>query len=144
MDEAIEILLVEDNPGDVRLIIEVLKNCKIQNKIEVVCDGEEALNYLHKKEKYQNNSTPDLILLDLNLPKKDGREVLRDLKKDEHLKKIPVVILTSLTDKSAILESYNNHANCFISKPVGLDEFENMVREIEKFWLETAKLPKNK
>jgi two-component system, chemotaxis family, response regulator Rcp1 len=138
---AARILLVEDNPGDVRLTIEALKEGKILNEVSVVEDGVEALDYLHRKGKYSEAPRPDLILLDLNLPKKDGREVLEDIKQDGGLKKIPVVVLTTSAAERDILRAYNLHANCYITKPVDLEQFIRVVQLIEDFWLTIVKLP---
>lgn len=140
----IDILLVEDNPGDIRLTQEVLKDGKIKNKLSVVTDGEEAILFLKKIGKYKNVSTPDLILLDLNLPKKDGREVLIEVKKDPNFSSIPVVILTTSDDERDIISSYVSHANAFITKPVDFNQFVTVVRAIEDFWLTIVKLPKKK
>jgi two-component system, chemotaxis family, response regulator Rcp1 len=139
----VEILLVEDNPGDVDLAREALENSKIRNTLSVVGDGEDALAFLRRKGKYAAAPRPDLILLDLNLPKKSGREVLAEIKSDEDLKRIPVVILTVSKDEEDILESYNLHANCFITKPIDLHQFLRVVRAIEDFWLTIVKLPPN-
>jgi CheY-like chemotaxis protein len=139
--EPIEILLIEDNPGDVRLIIEALRDGKVRNKITVVEDGVEALTLLRKEGKYSQVPRPDLILLDLNLPKMDGREVLAKIKADDDLKLIPVVILTSSRAEEDILKSYNSYANCYISKPVELDQFIEVAKSIENFWLSIVKLP---
>jgi len=136
-----EILLVEDNPGDVRLIREVLKEGKIYNNLNVVKDGVEALAFLRREGPYADAPRADLILLDLNLPRKDGREVLAMIKADEQLKRIPVVILTSSGSEEDILKSYELHANCYITKPVKLDEFLAVVKSIEEFWLTIVKLP---
>jgi CheY-like chemotaxis protein len=138
---AARILLVEDNPGDVRLTIEALKEGKILNEVSVVEDGVEALDYLHRNGKYSEAPRPDLILLDLNLPKKDGREVLEDIKQDGGLKKIPVVVLTTSAAERDILRAYNLHANCYITKPVDLEQFIRVVQLIEDFWLTIVKLP---
>ncbi|MBD3224087.1 MAG: response regulator, partial [Caldithrix sp.] len=127
----VEILLVEDNPGDVRLTKEALKESKIHNNLNVAIDGVEAVEYLHREGKYSDKPIPDLILLDLNLPKKDGREVLEDIKKDGKLRKIPVVILTTSQAEEDIARSYQLHANCYITKPVDFDQFIKVVRTIE-------------
>ena len=135
----IEILLVEDNPGDVRLIKEVFKDAKIYNTMQVAYDGEAAMEILRRND--GNTSFPDLILLDLNLPKKDGREVLREIKGDDCLKCIPVVILTTSNAEEDLIETYKMNANCYITKPVDLDQFINVVKSIENFWLSIVKLP---
>ena len=141
----IDILLVEDNPGDIRLTQEAFKDGKIKNELNVVMDGEEAVLYLKKIGKYLNKSTPDIILLDLNLPKKDGREVLTEIKNDPELKCIPVIILTTSSAQSDILNTYSHHANCYIMKPVDFNQFITVIRTIENFWLTIVKLPaKNK
>jgi len=137
----VEILLVEDNPGDARLAQEALKDAKVRNNLSWVKDGAAALDFLNKKEPYQNAPKPDVILLDLNLPKKDGREVLATIKQDNDLKRIPVVVLTVSKSDEDILKSYDLHANCYISKPLDLDQFINVVRSIEDFWLTIVKLP---
>lgn len=137
----VEILLVEDNPGDVRLTQEALKESKIRNNLHIVTDGEAALQYLRKTGPYGKEPRPDLVLLDLNLPKKDGREVLGEIKKDPDLKRIPVVILTTSKAEEDIFKSYDNHANCYITKPVDFSQFLKVVRQIEDFWLTIVKLP---
>lgn len=137
----IEILLVEDNPGDVRLTIEALKEAKVINHLTVVRDGVEALAFLRRQDPYATAPRPHLIVLDLNLPKKDGREVLADIKADDTLKRIPVVVLTTSQDEQDVLKSYNLHANCYITKPVDLDQFVRVVRSIEDFWLGIVVLP---
>lgn len=139
--QGIEILLVEDNPGDVRLTREALKDGKIVNNLHVAEDGVDALAFLRREGKYHNAVRPELILLDLNLPKKDGREVLAEIKADKELKRIPVVILTSSAAEQDIVRSYNLHANCYVTKPVDLDQFINVVKSIEHFWLTVVKLP---
>lgn len=139
--QGIEILLVEDNPGDVRLTREALKDGKIVNNLHVAEDGVDALAFLRREGKYHNAVRPELILLDLNLPKKDGREVLAEIKADEALKRIPVVVLTSSAAEQDIVKSYNLHANCYVTKPVDLDQFINVVKSIEHFWLTVVKLP---
>jgi CheY-like chemotaxis protein len=138
---AANILLVEDNPGDVRLTREALKEGKISNDLNVVGDGVEALAYLRREGRYAGAERPDLILLDLNLPKKDGREVLQEIKGDGDLKKIPVVVLTTSAAERDILKAYDLHANCYITKPVDLDQFIRVVQLIEDFWLTIVKLP---
>jgi CheY-like chemotaxis protein len=137
----VEILLVEDNPGDVRLTIEALKDGKMRNGLNVVEDGIEALAYLRREGKYTDAPRPDLILLDLNLPKKDGREVLAEIKADENLRLIPVVVLTTSQAEEDILKAYGLNANCYITKPVDLDQFIKIVKTIEEFWLTMVKLP---
>jgi chemotaxis family two-component system response regulator Rcp1 len=137
----IEILLVEDNPADVRLTKEALKEGKILNNMNVAKDGVEALAFLHREGKYGNAPRPDIILLDLNLPKKNGRDVLAEIKDDPALKRIPVVVLTTSKAEEDILRTYDLHANCFITKPVDLEQFMVVVRAIEYFWLSVVKLP---
>lgn len=140
----VQVLLVEDNPGDVRLTVEALKEGKVLNKLTVVPDGIEALACLRKQGKYADAARPDLILLDLNLPKRDGREVLAEIKADDNLKRIPVVILTTSEDKQDIARSYSLHANCYITKPVDLEQFIAVVKSIEDFWLGIVVLPNGK
>lgn len=137
----IDILLVEDNQGDVRLTIEALKEDKLQNNLHVVKDGIEAMAFLRQEGEYADAPRPDLILLDLNLPKKDGREVLEEIKADKSLRRIPVVILTTSQAEEDILKTYELHANCYITKPVNLEQFAKVVRSIEQFWLTIVKLP---
>lgn len=137
----IEILLVEDSPADVRLTIEALRDAKVRNNLHVVSDGVEALAFLTRQGRYADAVRPDLILLDLNLPKKTGVEVLESIKEDDILKTIPVVILTTSEAEQDIIRSYQLHANCYISKPVDLDQFITVVRSIEDFWLTIVKLP---
>jgi chemotaxis family two-component system response regulator Rcp1 len=139
--QTINILLVEDNPGDIRLTKEVLKEGKIQNRLSVVMDGEEAMLYLRKQEQYKDAVTPDLVLLDLNLPRKDGREVLSLIKSDPTLVCIPVIVLTTSAAENDIVATYSNHANCYITKPVDFNQFITVVRAIENFWLTIVKLP---
>ena len=137
----VEILLVEDNPADVRLTREALKEGKVYNNLHWAKDGVEALEFLHRKGKYADAPRPDIILLDLNLPKKDGREVLQDIKKDDKLKRIPVVILTTSKAEEDVLKSYNLHANCYVTKPVDLEKFIVVVKSIDAFWLTVVTLP---
>lgn len=137
----VEILLVEDNLGDVRLTQEALKEGKVHNKLNVVTNGAEAMAYLRRQGRFRDASRPDIILLDLNLPKKNGREVLAELKQDQELRCIPVVILTTSKADEDILKSYNLHANCYIIKPVDLDQFIRVVQCIEDFWLTVVRLP---
>jgi two-component system, chemotaxis family, response regulator Rcp1 len=139
--QPIEILLVEDSPADVRLTFEALKEEKIYNNLHVVTDGVEAIAFLRREGKYAKAVRPDLILLDLNLPKKDGREVLKEIKSDDDLKAIPVVVLTVSKSEEDILKSYNLHANCYINKPVDLNQFMKVIRSIQEFWLTIVKLP---
>jgi chemotaxis family two-component system response regulator Rcp1 len=141
--EPIEILLVEDNPGDARLAMEALKEAKVRNELHWVKDGVQAMEFLRRQGEYADTPRPDVILLDLNLPRKDGREVLAEVKGDEQLRRIPVVILTISADEQDILRSYDMHANCYITKPLDLDQFMQVVRSIEDFWLEIVKLPPN-
>lgn len=138
---SIHILLVEDNPADVRLTIEALKEAKLKNTIHVAEDGEEALCYLYQKPPYEQSKRPDLILLDLNLPKVNGQEVLATIKTDKDLKSIPVVILTTSQEEEDIIKSYNLHANCYISKPVDMSQFIEVVSSIKDFWFTIVKLP---
>jgi chemotaxis family two-component system response regulator Rcp1 len=139
--DPIEILLIEDNPGDVRLTKEALKEGKIRNNLTVVGDGIEALAYLRKEKEYKNSARPDLVLLDLNLPKLNGREVLTKIKNDPSLKTIPVVILTTSEADQDIYDSYDRYANCYITKPVDLDQFIKIVKAIEDFWFSIVRLP---
>lgn len=136
-----EILLIEDNLGDIRLIKEAFKEGKIINRVSVVEDGEAAMAFLRREGPYAGAVRPDLILLDLNLPKKDGREVLAEIKADEDLKRIPVVILTTSQAEEDILRTYDLHANCYVAKPVDLEQFLAVVRSIEDYWLAIVKLP---
>lgn len=137
----VEILLVEDSPGDVRLTKEALKEGKVLNNLNVVGDGVEALAFLRREGPYVNMTRPDLILLDLNLPKKDGREVLEAIKNDPDLKRIPVVILTTSSAEKDVLKSYDLHANCYVTKPVDFEQFITVVKSVEDFWLTVVKLP---
>lgn len=137
----IEVLLVEDNPGDVRLMQEALRDSKVKNNLYVVTDGEEAMSFLRREGKYYGATEPDLILLDLNLPGKDGREVLEEIKNDPALKHIPVVIVTTSAAEEDILKSYCLHANCYVTKPVNLEQFIKVVHAIEDFWFTIVKLP---
>lgn len=138
----IEILLVEDNPGDVRLTIEGLNEGKVRNNLHVARDGVEALSFLRREGEFSNAVRPDLILLDLNLPRKDGREVLSDIKSDPKLKTIPVVVLTTSRAEQDVLHSYQLQANCYITKPVDLEQFIAVVKSIEDFWLTVVTLPR--
>ena len=141
MSRPIEVLLVEDNPGDVRLTREALKEGKVHNNLHVAPDGVEALAFLRREGKYTDAVRPDLILLDLNLPRKGGREVLEEVKGDPALRHIPVVILTSSQAEQDIARAYDLHANCYITKPVDLDQFITVVKSIEDFWFTVVKLP---
>ena len=139
--DTLELLLVEDNPGDVRLTREAWKEARIPNRLHVVGDGVEALAFLRREGRHADAVRPHLILLDLNLPRKDGRAVLADIKKDPALKQIPVVILTTSKAEQDVIQSYDLHANCYIAKPLGMDHFIQVVRAIEEFWLSTVTLP---
>jgi len=140
-EKPIIILLVEDEPGDAYLTTEALKSAKIINRVHLVEDGVEAMAFLHKHAPYTNAPRPDLILLDLNLPRKDGRQVLAEIKQDPCLSSIPVVILTTSSADNDVLPSYNLHANCYITKPVDLDQFMSVVKATHEFWLSIVKLP---
>jgi two-component system, chemotaxis family, response regulator Rcp1 len=139
----VDILLVEDNPGDVRLTRELLKESKIHNNLTVVDNGEDAIVFLRRAAKHPDATLPDLILLDLNLPRKNGAEVLASIKNDPSLRRIPVVILTSSKAEEDIARAYDLHANCYISKPVGLEQFATVVKSIDDFWLSIVRLPPN-
>jgi two-component system, chemotaxis family, response regulator Rcp1 len=139
---AFEILLVEDSPGDVRLTREALKDAKMHINLHVTSDGIDAMSFLNRKEEYANVPRPDLILLDLNLPRKDGRQVLEEIKATPALMTIPIVILTTSASEEDVLRSYRLHANCYISKPVELDGFLKVVKSIDNFWLSIVKLPR--
>lgn len=138
------ILLVEDNPGDVDLAREALEMGKLHNTLHVARDGVEAMDFLHQEGKFNDSPRPDLIILDLNLPKKDGRQVLAEIKADEKLKRIPVVILTTSSAEEDILKTYNLHANCYITKPIDMKQFLKVVQAIEEFWLSIVVLPNGK
>ncbi len=137
----IEVLLVEDNPGDAELTRIALEDSKISVNLNVVEDGVEAMAFLHKQGNYANAPHPDIVLLDLNLPRKDGREVLAEIKADQKLRRIPVVVLTTSQSEEDILKAYNLSANCFITKPVDFDQFVKIVQSIENFWFAIVKLP---
>lgn len=137
----IEILLVEDNPGDARLTREALTHSKVRNRLHHARDGEEAMAFLRREGQFADAPAPDLVLLDLNLPRRDGREVLEDIKSDAQLMHIPVVVLTSSQADEDILRSYRLHANCFITKPVDLEQLTKVVQGIEQFWFTLVKLP---
>jgi CheY-like chemotaxis protein len=139
--KAVELLLVEDNEADVRLTLEAFREAKVRNRLSVVEDGVEAMAFLRRQGQYADAPHPDLILLDLNLPRKDGRQVLEEIKNDGSLKRIPVVILTTSRAEEDVLRAYNLHANCYISKPVDFNRFMEVVKSIEDFWLTVVKLP---
>ncbi|MBU4277575.1 MAG: response regulator [Proteobacteria bacterium] len=141
MDKPVNILLVEDNPGDARLAQEALKENKVANTLHWVDDGVKALEFLRQQGPYADAPRPDVILLDLNLPRKDGREVLAEIKDDPDLKRIPVVVLTVSQAEEDILRTYDLHANCYITKPLDLDRFLEVVQQVENFWLTIVKLP---
>lgn len=140
----IHILLVEDNDGDIMLTTEALEEKKIANQISVVKNGRDAIDFIFKRGKYSNEATPDLVLLDINLPLKSGHEVLVEIKKNELTKHIPVIILTTSSSEDDVKKSYGNYANCFITKPVDVDDFLNAISMVEDFWFSIVKLPKNK
>ncbi len=137
----LEVLLIEDNPGDVRLTREAFRNAKRLANLTVVGDGVEALTFLHRQGRHERAPRPDLVLLDLNLPRKSGGEVLAEMKTDDRLRRIPVVILTTSRAAKDIAQSYDLHVNCYIAKPVDLDQFMSVVRAIESFWLALVELP---
>jgi CheY-like chemotaxis protein len=139
----VEILLIEDNPGDARLTQEALNDGKIKNNLHIAYDGVEATDFLFRRNQYHNAPRPDLIILDLNLPKKNGLEVLAEIKADHGLKSIPVIVLTISKAEEDIVRSYNLHANCFLIKPIDLNQFFEVVRSIEDFWLSLVKLPRS-
>lgn len=140
--ESIHILIVEDNPADARLAVEALKESEISNNISIVQDGVEAISFLKNENGFSDTPLPDLILLDLNLPKMNGKEVLKIIKNDPNLKRIPVIILTTSDSDQEISATYDLHANCYINKPVGLDQFITVIQSVENFWLSVVKLPK--
>jgi CheY-like chemotaxis protein len=137
----VEILLIEDNAGDIRLTIDALKDGRVLNNVNIVRDGEEAMDYLKKRGKYTDSSLPDIILLDLNLPKMNGLQVLQEIKNNADLKRIPVVILTSSAADEDVIKAYDNHVNCYIRKPIEFDSFMEVIKKIEDFWLSLVKLP---
>ena len=139
----VEILLIEDNPGDARLTQEALNEGKVKNNLHIAYDGVEATDFLFRRNQYQDAPRPDLIILDLNLPKKNGQEVLAEIKADDNLKSIPVIVLTISKAEEDIIRSYNLHANCFLIKPIDLNQFFDVVRSIEDFWLSLVKLPRS-
>jgi len=140
-ERPVEILLVEDSPSDTDLTIEALREAKIRNHLSIAEDGVQALEFLRRQGKYADAPRPDLIMLDLNLPRKDGREVLAEIKADEKLRTIPVVVMTTSRAEQDVLQAYQHHANCYITKPVDFDKFLNVVRSIETFWLMVVTLP---
>ncbi|MEP6674667.1 MAG: response regulator [Ferruginibacter sp.] len=140
--KSIHILLVEDNEGDIMLTTEALEEGRIANKISIARDGRQAIDFLEKKGIYENAELPDLILLDINLPKKNGHEVLHYIKSSQHLRQIPVIMLTTSCSEKDILESYKNYVNCYITKPVDVNEFMNAVTKIEDFWIHIVNLPR--
>jgi two-component system, chemotaxis family, response regulator Rcp1 len=142
MTKQVRILLVEDNEGDILLTLKALKKAHVQNEIDVVKDGEQALRFLHKQAPYQDAETPGLILLDINLPRMDGVEVLTEIKKHEHLRVIPVVMLTTSDSEKDIMQSYQHYANCFITKPVNFNSFMEVIQSIKDFWISIVQLPK--
>jgi CheY-like chemotaxis protein len=137
----ITILLVEDNPGDIRLVQEIFHEGMVPHHLEVVRDGEEAMRFLHRQKPFDNSLLPDLILLDLNLPKKSGDQVLAEIKSDGRLRKIPVIVLTASKAEEDINKAYNNHANCYLTKPIDLDQFIHVVQAIKLFWLSIVQFP---
>lgn len=140
--KTVEILLVEDNPADVRLIVEVLKDFRLEKNITVVTDGEKVKEYLMKKNEFFNVTRPDIILLDINMPRKNGFEILKEIKENEEFKDIPVIIITTSDSEENVINAYKLGANCYIVKPLQLDEFIRVVRGIEEFWLNIVRLPK--
>ena len=138
---SISILLVEDNPGDIRLIQEIFREGKIYNRLDIAQDGVEALSYLRQQGIYENTPRPDLILLDLNLPRKNGNEVLAEIKADENLRRIPVIILTASRAEDDIARAYNHYVNCYLTKPIDLNQFISIVQQIKSFWLDIVQLP---
>lgn len=141
--EPVEILLVEDNPGDARLAVEALKENKVRNNLHHVKDGVEAMDFLHRRGAYAGAPLPDLILLDLNMPRKDGREVLKEIKDDPELRLVPVVVLTTSAAERDLVQTYDSHANAYVMKPIDLDRFIEVVQAIESFWFTIVKLPQN-
>jgi chemotaxis family two-component system response regulator Rcp1 len=141
MTRMIRVLLVEDNRADARLIMEVFKDEKIMVDVEIVRDGEAAMSFLHHEGEYENATCPDLIILDLNLPRKDGREVLSELKEDPLLKSIPVVILTTSQSEEDILKSYNLQASCYVTKPIDLEQFTKIIKSLDEFWFSAVRFP---
>lgn len=143
MEKPITILLVEDNPGDIRLVQEIFQEGMISHQLEIVRDGEEAMLFLRQQDPYASARLPDLILLDLNLPKKSGNQVLAEIKADSRLRKIPVIVLTASKAEEDITRAYNNYGNCYLIKPIDLDEFIRVVQAIKMFWLSIVQLPED-
>ncbi len=141
VDGTIDILLVEDNPGDVRLTKEALKFAKVTNRLHAVSDGEAALKFLMQRGEYVDAPRPHIVLLDLNLPRKNGNEILKEIKTDKSLRNIPVIILTTSNDPNDVAQSYNHYANCYVCKPMELSVFHEVVRKIDEFWFTVARLP---
>lgn len=141
LDRVIDILLVEDNPADIRLTQEAFKETRLRCKLHIARDGAEALDFLRQNGRFATAPRPDMILLDLNLPKKDGREVLAEVKNEPQFKRIPIVVLTTSSAEDDVRHTYDHHANCFITKPTGLDDFVDVVKKVEEFWLRIARLP---
>jgi len=137
----VQILIVEDNPADARLVREVMRDSKILNEIHWVPDGVEALAFLHRQGKYAGAPRPSLMFLDLNMPRKDGREVLREVKADPELRRIPVVVMTSSQTEEDIARAYDQHANCYVRKPIDFDQFHQVIKTLENFWFSTVELP---
>ncbi len=137
-----EILLIEDNPADIRLTMEAFQELKVPNHVHVVMDGVEAMEYLRHKGQHQNSSVPDLILLDLNLPLKNGREILEEVKNDDELRHIPVVVLTTSRAEEDVLLAYRLHVNCYLTKPSDLDQFFTVIQELQRFWFGIARIPR--
>lgn len=140
--QPVEILLVEDNPGDVDLTLEALNEAKLRNHVHVVEDGVKAMEFLRREGRYEDSPRPDLILLDLNMPRKDGREVLREIKEDPDLRRIPVVVLTTSQAEQDVLDAYEHRANAYIVKPVGFEQFFSAIQSLEDFWLTVVRLPR--
>ncbi|MCZ3364891.1 MULTISPECIES: response regulator [Methanobacterium] len=139
--KTVSTLLVEDNPADARLVKEVIAECNVRHELNIVGDGEEAINYLHKKGKYEHCETPRLIILDLNMPKKNGREVLSEIKEDDELKLIPIIVLTTSDNNKDVCDSYKYSANAFLTKPADFDEFIEVIHSVMDFWMDKAILP---
>jgi two-component system, chemotaxis family, response regulator Rcp1 len=143
MNRQIRILLIEDNEGDIVLTLEALRQARVDNAVDVVRDGEAALAFLHKNGEFVNVATPDLVLLDINLPKMDGTEILSIIKNSNELKMIPVIVLTTSNAEKDIMNSYCNHANCYITKPVDMNNFLQVIQTLKQFWISIVQLPTN-